>query len=126
MGELAPHQDFWVIVSGGKHDFAAKWWDPGHWQEIVDHFSGGGGPARPHRLARAGAGDSPLQRRGDPGEPAHAPGRPVWRPCVVVAGGREPLHWEAYPQHQYIHTLGVLTCCAESGWGRAGACDALK
>ena len=22
------------------------------------------------------------------------------RPCVVIAGGREPAHWEAYPHHQ--------------------------
>jgi hypothetical protein len=37
------------------------------------------------------------------------------RPCVVVAGGREPSHWEAYPHHQFIHTIGVLDCCATGG-----------
>ena len=26
-------------------------------------------------------------------------GTPANRPCVVVAGGREPPHWEAYPHH---------------------------
>ena len=37
------------------------------------------------------------------------------RPCVVVAGGREPMQWEAYPHHQYIHTNGALRCCDNGG-----------
>jgi hypothetical protein len=40
---------------------------------------------------------------------------PNLRPCVVVAGGREPPHWESYPGHQFIHTLGALKCCAGGG-----------
>ena len=42
-------------------------------------------------------------------------GRPKNRPCVVVAGGREPPHWEAYPHHQFIHTVGALPCCDDGG-----------
>jgi hypothetical protein len=34
---------------------------------------------------------------------------------VVIAGGREAPHWEAYPGHQFIHTVGVLRCCATGG-----------
>ena len=41
------------------------------------------------------------------------------RPCVVVAGGREPPHWEQYPGHQYLHTIGGLPCCAAGGCWRA-------
>jgi hypothetical protein len=37
------------------------------------------------------------------------------RPCVVIAGGREPPHWEAYPHHQFIHTVGALRCCDNGG-----------
>jgi ADP-heptose:LPS heptosyltransferase len=37
------------------------------------------------------------------------------RPCVVVAGGREAPHWAAYPTHQFLHTVGTLSCCAEGG-----------
>ena len=37
------------------------------------------------------------------------------RPCVVVAGGREPSQWAAYPHHQYIHTNGALRCCDNGG-----------
>jgi hypothetical protein len=42
-------------------------------------------------------------------------GKPKHRPCVVVAGGREPPHWEAYPHHQFIHTNGALLCCDNGG-----------
>lgn len=42
-------------------------------------------------------------------------GRPQNRACVVVAGGREPSHWEAYPHHQFIHTNGALRCCDNGG-----------
>ena len=34
---------------------------------------------------------------------------------MIVAGGREPPHWEAYPHHQFLHVLGALSCCAEGG-----------
>jgi hypothetical protein len=34
---------------------------------------------------------------------------------VVVAGGREPSQWEAYPHHQFLHTNGTLQCCANGG-----------
>jgi hypothetical protein len=37
------------------------------------------------------------------------------RPCVVIAGGREPAHWEAYPGHQFISTNGTLPCCQSGG-----------
>jgi hypothetical protein len=33
----------------------------------------------------------------------------------VVAGGRESPHWEAYPQHQFLHTVGALPCCDQGG-----------
>ncbi len=43
------------------------------------------------------------------------PGRPPLRSCVVVAGGREPPQWEAYPHHQFLHTIGAFECCATGG-----------
>jgi hypothetical protein len=47
------------------------------------------------------------------------PGKPKTRACVVVAGGREGSQWEAYPQHQFIHTTGGLPCCPEGGCWRS-------
>jgi ADP-heptose:LPS heptosyltransferase len=43
------------------------------------------------------------------------PGMPQNRPCVVVAGGREPPHFTFYPHHQYLHTVGALRCCDQGG-----------
>lgn len=37
------------------------------------------------------------------------------RPCVVIAGGREPMRWECYPNHAYLHTCGMLHCCDNGG-----------
>jgi ADP-heptose:LPS heptosyltransferase len=44
---------------------------------------------------------------------------PINRPCVVIAGGREATHWEAYPYHRYLHTLGALDCCDNGGCWRS-------
>jgi|GEM_PF-400602 len=52
---------------------------------------------------------------------AYPEGMPPLRPCVVIGGGREPIQWEAYPGHQYIHTIGALDCCATGGCWRSRA-----
>jgi len=133
---------FWIVVAGGKYDFTAKWWNPESYQAVTDHFAGrlqfvqcgeeghwhpplGGavnlvgktdlrelirlvyhadGVLCPVTLAMhlAAAVETP-------------PGKPLNRACVVVAGGREPPQWEAYPHHQFIHTNGMLDCCDNGG-----------
>lgn len=40
------------------------------------------------------------------------------RPVVVLAGGKEATTWIAYPNHQVLHTVGALSCCAQGGCGR--------
>lgn len=137
---------YWIVVAGGKYDFTAKWWDPASYQAVVDHLRGrvhfvqcgAAGDWHP-RLA----GVTDLVGKTDLRELVrlvyHAdgvlcpvtlamhlaaavpmkPGGPKRRPCVVVAGGREPPHWEAYPHHQYIHTVGSLACCEEGGCWRS-------
>lgn len=32
------------------------------------------------------------------------------KPAIVIAGGREPVAWNAYPRQQYVHTVGALPC----------------
>lgn len=134
---------FWIIAAGGKYDIPIKWWEHKRYQQVVDYFAGkiqfvqigNGGHHHPklrgvidlrgqtnlrelvrlvhhaqgvlcsvtcvmHLAAAVGA------KKGQLGN----------RPCVVVAGGREPAHWEAYPDHQFIHTNGALPCCQD------GAC----
>jgi ADP-heptose:LPS heptosyltransferase len=149
LANVLPDGDsFWLIVSGGKRDYTTKWWDPRRLQQVVDSLHGriqfvqvgaasdhhprldhvidvrgrtslreliqlvhhAQGVLTPVSLLMHLAAAVP-QRRG------HGPRRP----CVVVAGGREPPHWEAYPHHQFIHTSGALTCCAEGGCWKARA-----
>jgi ADP-heptose:LPS heptosyltransferase len=133
---------FWIIVAGGKRDFTIKWWDSARWQQVVDHFRGRiffvqVGESRHVHPALDGTLDfrgktdlRQLVRLVYHAQGVTCPvtllmhlatavevkgGSPKNRPCVVVAGGREPAQWEAYPHHQYIHTNGALLCCDHGG-----------
>jgi ADP-heptose:LPS heptosyltransferase len=139
-----PDTPFWIVVAGGKTDYTTKWWSPRRYQELVDHFAGrltfvqSGDVSEGHvhsplkgvinlvgktslrqliRLTYHAEGvvcpvtlmmhlAAAVETR---------PGRPKNRPCVVVAGGREPPQWEAYPHHQYLHTNACLPCCDDGG-----------
>jgi hypothetical protein len=135
---------YWVILAGGKRDFTAKWWDPAAYQKVVDllagkvHFiqCGDSDPGHWHlplknvtdlrgktsirefvrlmywadgvicpvtfAMHLAAAVPTP-------------PDRPKARAAVVIAGGREPSHWEAYGTHRFLHTIGSLKCCESGG-----------
>ncbi len=137
---------FWIVAAGGKMDFTIKWWEQERFQAVVDHFKGKIlfvqiGESEHHHLPLKGVFD--LRGKTDLRQLMrlvyHAqgvlcpvtllmhlaaaietkPGMPQNRPCVVVAGGREPTHWEAYPHHQFIHTLGALRCCDNGGCWRS-------
>jgi ADP-heptose:LPS heptosyltransferase len=137
---------YWIVVAGGKYDYTIKWWHFRRYQAVVDHFRdriqfvqvGEQGHYHPLlygvislcgqttlrqlvNLVYHGAGvlcpvtslmhlAAAVETRRD---------RPNTRPCVVVAGGREPPQWEAYPHHQFIHTVGSLACCAAGGCWRS-------
>ncbi len=137
---------YWIIVAGGKIDCTIKWWAPERWQAVVDHFRGrilfvqvgAGNDRHPSlrgvldlrgqtdvrqlvRLVHHGVGVlSPVTSLMHLASavPQRA-GRSQNRACVVVAGGREPSHWEAYPHHQFLHTLGALLCCDQGGCWKA-------
>jgi ADP-heptose:LPS heptosyltransferase len=140
--DLGVPERFWIIVAGGKFDFTAKWWDPASYQAVVDHFRNRimfvqcgeqGHWHQPLNGAINLLGKTTL--RDFVRLMYHAdgvvcpvtfamhlaaavetkPDRPRHRPCVVIAGGREPPHWEAYPQHQFISMVGALPCCAHGG-----------
>jgi ADP-heptose:LPS heptosyltransferase len=140
--ELADRKiPFWIIANGGKYDVTVKWWQTERYQRVVDHFRGRiqfvqvGAPGLHHpRLD----GVIDLRGRTDVRQLIrlvyHAQGvlcpltslmhlaaavetkvRRRNRPCVVVAGGREPAHWGSYPDHQFIHTNGLLSCSGVGG-----------
>ena len=141
-----PARPFWLFASGGKWDYTIKWWAPERYQEVVDHFRGRidfvqVGESHHHHPPIEGV----IDLRGKTGLRQlvrlmyHAqgaisaisllmhlaaavevkPGMPRNRPCVVVAGGREPPHFTAYPHHQFIHTVGALRCCDDGGCWRS-------
>jgi len=47
------------------------------------------------------------------------------KPCVVLAGGREPATFEHYANHRYIDMIGCLPCCSKKAcWHNAiSACN---
>jgi ADP-heptose:LPS heptosyltransferase len=137
---------FWIIVAGGKYDYTIKWWETARYQEVVDHFKdrilfiqvgeqGHNHPPLQGVLDLRGKTDlRQLVRLVYHAQGVLCPvtllmhlaaavevkgGRPQQRPCVVIAGGREPTHWEAYSHHQFIHTIGALPCCESGGCWRS-------
>ena len=133
---------FWIVVAGGKMDYTAKWWSQERFQEVVNHFAGrilfvqvGSKEHRHDDLKgvldlRSKTNLRQLIRLVYHSQGVLCPvtflmhlaaavpvkqGQSGSRPCVVIAGGREPPHWEAYPTHQFIHTAGALPCCRQGG-----------
>jgi ADP-heptose:LPS heptosyltransferase len=142
-GDLVP---FWIVNAGGKYDYTIKWWEMERYQAVVDHFRSKvlfvqiGEQGHHHPRLRGVIdlrGKTDLRQLvrlvyhaqgvlGPVSLPMHLaaaievrPGMPQNRPCVVIAGGREPPHWEAYPHHQFIHTVGALRCCDNGGCWKA-------
>lgn len=146
--EMGVEENFWILVSGGKYDYTAKWWNPEELQKVINHFKdkilfvqcGEKNHHHPHLdnvVNLIGKTDTRQFIR----LMHHASGvlcpvtfamhlsaavetkrtMPVNRPCVVVAGGREPTQWEAYPSHRYLSTIGALDCCENGGCWRSRA-----
>jgi ADP-heptose:LPS heptosyltransferase len=140
--ELGYKGHYWVIVAGGKSDYTCKWWDIYRYQEVVDYFKNriqfvqSGDQDHWHlplnhvidlrgktdlrqfvRLIHHADGVlCPVTLAMHLAAAVETkPNKPKNRACVVIAGGREPSQWEAYPHHQYIHTCGALSCCDQGG-----------
>lgn len=133
---------YWLICAGGKYDYTIKWWHRRRWQEVVDYFQD---QFLFVQIGEQGHYHPPLNGTIDlrgqttireliclvyhsagvlcpvtflmhlAAAVPRPPGTSALRPCVVVAGAREPVHWEAYPGHQFLHTVGTLPCCAHGG-----------
>tara|TARA_Y100001963_G_scaffold156179_1_gene249132 strand:- start:10124 stop:11365 length:1242 start_codon:yes stop_codon:yes gene_type:complete len=146
--EMGIDQNFWILMSGGKWDYTAKWWNPDEYQKVVDHFkdkilfvqcgeSSHYHPELKNVINLVGQTDGRQFIR----LMYHAAGvvcpvtyamhlaaavetkrkMPVNRACVVIAGGREPTHWEAYPYHRYLSLMGAMDCCENGGCWRSRA-----
>ena len=145
LSEVGP---YWLIDAGYKKDFTLKNWGLSRYQEVVDILGdtvrfvqiGENNPDHVHRklrgvcdyVGRTGIRD--LMRL-----MYHASGvlTPVSfpmhlsaalplpdggiRPCVVIAGAREPAHWEQYPGHVYFQNVGMFDCCHDKSCWRSRA-----
>lgn len=139
---LGIDSNYWIINAGGKRDFTCKWWDPSKYKEVVNRLSDkikfvqigkdcdfheeipkainaigktsireliklvyhSDGVICPVTAVMHMAAAVPIK-----------PGYPLVRPCVVIAGAREPAHWEAYPGHRYLENCGALPCSPSGG-----------
>lgn len=142
---LDGNTDYWVVDAGHKKDFTSKFWGSGKFQAVVDYFKDKiqfvqiGHEAHVHpklngvisligktddrqliRLIWASSGVlTPVSfpmvlSAAIPVKPGKC-FKKMNRPCVVVAGGREPSRWQADTNHQFIHTCGCLPCCDNGG-----------
>ncbi len=141
--EGLPESGFWLVDAGIKSDYTAKGWELERWQKVVDLTSDavtwiqiGAAEHRHPALARvidwrgrtttrdlvllmhrAGGVITPVSF------PMHlAAATPMFgqspkrrRPCIVLAGGREPPSWVSYNEQRYVHTCGALPCCDGGG-----------
>jgi hypothetical protein len=143
VGEIVGREiPYWIIVAGGKYDVTIKWWSSKRYQRVVDTYRGKiqfvqiGAKEHNHpqltgvidfrgnttirqliRLVYHAQGVlCPVTSVMHLAAAVEVkPEMPKNRACVVVAGGREPSQWEAYPHHQFIHTNGALLCCDNGG-----------
>ena len=135
---------FWIIDAGHKFDYTAKCWEYARFQQIIDRFPeitfvqiG----SKEHFHPKL-TGENLLDLVGKTdlrqlirlvynsfgvitpvsmpmvlayGIPAHPRYNRKSRACVVIAGGREPNHWQQGPNQHYLHTCGMLSCCDYGG-----------
>jgi hypothetical protein len=139
---------YWVLNAGHKYDYTAKAWSFERYQELVDRCSnvwfvqvGSGEHAHPklegkNLINMVGKTDARQLIRmvhnafgvisgvSFPMHLAYAvPPHPRFkrssRANITLAGGREPAHWEHGPNHQFLHTCGMLPCCQTGGCWRS-------
>ncbi len=131
--KLAPLEDYWVVCSGGKRDFTSKVWGSREYQQVISSLDRivfvQVGSAYDDHPALDGVvdivGKTTLRRLFDLVRQSRGVlcgvsllmhvAAALEKPAVVVAGGREPVQWNAYPRQQYLHTVGALPCCAGGG-----------
>ena len=153
---------YWLFLSGGKTDFQAKIWDQVYWQQVIDGTRdqvrwvqcGGGSKNHIRHIPKHGIYANMIAKTGLRKFMRliyHADGvvcvvtaamhiaAAFNKPCIVIAGGREPWWWEAYNEenrlvnmcvgtpnwkpppdddfvpHTYLHTIGDLDCCKKGG-----------
>lgn len=135
---------FWLLNAGHKNDYTTKAWEYSRYQKVVDALAGRvrfvqcGASEHEHppikgvlnlvgkttqrefvRLMHHAAGcvtgvSFPMHLAA-----AVATKDGNAKPCVVIAGAREPRSWEAYDAHAWLGQVGSLPCCKSSACWRS-------
>lgn len=144
---------YWLIIAGGKSDMPVKIWSAARFQQVVDHLREAGIQCVQGGARLPGHWNPDLQGVMDyrgktdlrgflrlvfqadgilcpPSFPMHL-AAVFDKPCVVIAGGREPWWWSAYTNtrdrqfgddcasvsvpHYFLHSIGKLACCQFTG-----------
>lgn len=135
---------YWVLNAGHKNDYTAKTWSFQRYQQLVDSlpdvwFVQIGSKEHnhpelhgPNLIRMVGQTDSrqlirlvynsfgvisPVSFAAhlSYAVPPHPRFKRRSRASVVLAGGREPAHWEQGPNQHFLHTHGMLPCCDHGG-----------
>jgi len=141
---------YWLVNAGTKSDYTAKGWGLHNYQAVVDALPDitfvqvGAGDHRHKDLTGKNVinlvGKTEMRQYirlfyhaagvlTGVSLPMHlaaaVPMKPCYfranRPCIVMAGGREPSVWEAYTNHAYMHTCGMMDCCDDGGCWKSRA-----
>jgi len=141
-------KDYWIIDAGYKTDFTLKNWGHFRYSKVVELLAGKvkfvqiGARESTHKHAVLPGAIDLIGKTGlrdlvrimyhaagvltPVSLPMHlaaavptSDGR--LRPCVVVAGAREPAHWEAYPGHVFLQNVGAFDCCRKKSCWRSRA-----
>ena len=129
----APQDDFWIVCSGGKEDFTSKLWGHHNYQWVINSlpeitFIQVGGKDHNHVPLDgvvSSLGRTSLRQLFDLVRRARGVlcgvsllmhvAAALEKPAIVIAGGREPVQWNAYPKQHYLHTVGALPCKSIQG-----------
>ena len=141
-------RDYWILDAGYKLDFTLKNWGHARFRRVVELLAGkvqfvqigAKEPTHKHAaipgaidlIGKTSLRDLVRIMYGAAGVltpvsfPMHlAAAVPTpdgrLRPCVVVAGAREPSTWEAYPGHVFLHNVGAFDCCRKKACWKSRA-----
>lgn len=131
---------YWVINAGVKNDYTLKYYH--RYQEVVDllkdkiQFVQVGQLEHDHKALR---GVLDMRGKTDLRQlfrlSYHAEGSlnavslqmvlmaALSKPCVVVAGGREPIRWQLFPDHRFLAVNGSIECAQYNGCWKAKKSD---
>lgn len=128
---------YWIVCCGGKYDYTIKWTDPTLFESIGQYLLDENrigvqvGVKSPHYFhppipnVLDMVGKTTLDQLITLAY--HSQGiicsstslvhlaAALNKPCIVLAGGREPLPWQYYGGHAVLSTVGQLPCCRTGG-----------